>query len=481
MFQNYPEYAREVAQAFKHAPRNTKIRYYRRFVAFGAAVILAIAAFQVAGIAKAETLKQESLAVLASQGLSPDNVTVSNELVDDKTIRADAADDVRAAFTGQLNDRLQWAELDKNAVKVVDDNTTQVTIEMESGAVATVTLEKGDGGELSVTKADVAVTPQIQTDSADDGELKEKQVADEDIETAKSEFKRNIAKLDVSDICKALDVKQNDDGSYALDSDDAKDIAGKRIVALSGNMMALIPSGYTLQDVPEASDKPADDEKASDGSEGQGKQDGEPSESASAKTDGEFEKPAIDSTEIYQNELGDTITVKISSLNMNTSKKTGQDVAEVLMGAWVEATDSIISTSSQQYANDASKYEKEIFYLEDCGLWGYRASTKSHDDTRNITHIRFGFVDMENGVAVTVTYRGDRQIKQAADSAQKAPAMSPDEFNKLFSQAPDKSSVFGEVFQSELADTYHDMYKKDDEKASASASRSSETAFQTAI
>ena len=485
MFQNYPDYAREIATAFKHAPRNTKIRYYRGGVAILGIAALAVTGFNVAGIAKAETLKQESINALSSQAISADAVTVSNEDIQYDADSQNVDEDTKTVIINQLNEQIQASEIGKDDVKVVDDKTTQVKIEMESGVVATVTLEKSDTGAINVTKTDVVVDTQSQEKANTINEDNEEQKSAVEAETVKTELEQDIAKLDVSDICKALGIKQNDNGSYALDSDETKAAAEKRIAALGNNLMMIIPSEYTLQEIPEetaAASTESENESAAENAteDASDKVAEESNENTENKQDDEADQPQIETTEIYQNELGDTVTIKISSLNMNTTKKTGENVSEVLMNAWIEATDSIIEASSQQYASASAKYEKEIFYLNDCNLWGYKASTKSHDDTRNITHIRFGFVDVDNKVSVTVTYRSDRQIKASTDADKKEPSLTAEEFNKLFSQAPDKGSLFGEIFQTKLENAYHDIYKSDENEAGENVTWQKESAFQTA-
>ena len=493
MFQNYPEYAREIATAFKHAPRNTKIKYYRGFVAIAGIAALTVTGFNIAGVAKAETLKQEAINVLSSQSISAEAVTVSNEDIQYDPDSQGVDENTKTVIIEQLNDQIQSSEINKDNVKVVDENTTQVKIEMNSGATATVTLEKNNTGMLNVTKTDVVVDSQSQDNANSINEQADEKQAAETSDAVQTELEQNIAKLDISDICKALDIKQNENGSYAIDSEDAQKAAEKRIAALSANLMMIIPSDYSIQEVPEETKATSDtnentavsDEVKSDAaataSDDSATEANESEISATENKDAtEVDGSQIEKTEIYQNELGDTITIKISSLGMNTSKKTGAELAEVLMNAWIEATDSIISASSQQYANTSSKYEKEIFYLNDCNLWGYKASTKSHDDTRNISHIRFGFIDTDNKISVTVTYRSDRQIKESTDTNKKTPSLTSDEFNKLFSQAPDKASMFGEVFQTKLVNIYQDIYKKDEGEGTSTAMTTKESAFQTA-
>ena len=256
MFSNYPTYLKEIADAYKHAPHNTKVKF-NRMTAMVVATTLTLGTSCVTfDIAKAEGQKAEAIAVLNETPLSKEEVSVAvtdtnlSELLANTDMQTTIAEeDIKEVLSLEIANAIENLSPDNSTITIIDEKTTQIDIVVESGAAVSIVIVKDDEGHSTIQDISADInsdkTPAKKEEVIEHVAETKKQLEVSNQENYATEFKA----YNEQEVLTLLGWNAEE---HSKDADDVlanaiKDFLNDNTVVIDDAIMMLVPSGYELQ------------------------------------------------------------------------------------------------------------------------------------------------------------------------------------------------------------------------------------------
>lgn len=424
MFENYPSYGKEIAEAFKHMAPQKK----GRLALYGACGIgaVVIAASVIGGADHTIVQAEKQIAtgavsnVLADGGDDVRIDIVENEATPIATLFNDAQQQPSISSASETDALVKSAitddALEKAAVKIVDDSTTELIIDTSEGITITATVRKMEDGTAKVVKMEASLrNPDTGANTKD--ALKGAQITEQQASHA-----LELSKRTPDEIVSMLGYEKSTSESDVVSGID------KRIIALNQHVLFSLPDGFSAQE--RDSEQSSGSSSSSDAT-----NENATSNENAASSDKDPVLGLTEQTRTWKTSSGGILSVRSENLDSSMKSSNGKEIAEKMIQYWKETSSAVATGAGQSIADTG--YITQVFYEPSSGLWGYRGQVEFSDDARTVNYRRVVFIDENNDTLVSLSYRQD--IANADESSPSV--MDSDGLWKLFSAVPDEVSA----------------------------------------
>ena len=429
MFENYPTYAKQVLSAAKKMSADQKARHGKIGIASVATIALGGIVIMASGNAIAASQFDVAMSTL-KDGFADDsvNIEVETEETQQTTLLAEEAKPLsasdEAAVTQQIKDCISADKVIASDAKIIDGNTTEITVTTADGIPVKITLKKADG------------TYKIDSAKAmlDANAIRERKAAS-----------ANPISTDLQKEAYAAPLNEFNEDAFntiagvdpAASEEDKTSAYNEHVSTIAPEVMLSVPSGFSSQEV----EQPAEPEQAENTGEINEENVNEALDTAVEAIVGDealspAEKAKAERSSVKQyarswkNGNGSTISVRAENLGEAFSGMTGIDAITKMKGYWEETSSSVANGAGQTLKNPEEGYVTENFYDVASGMWGYWGHVVYTDGSRDIVYNRVVMIDEISDQMFTISYRND------SESSEESTAYTLVDFKNLVTHAP---------------------------------------------
>ena len=421
MFENYPMYARQVIKAAQNMSADQKARHGKVGIASVSTLMLGGIVMMASGNALAAAQIDVAMGVLKT-GFEDDSVSIEVESATEPAASLLAEEarplsaSTEAAVVQQVKDCISADKLVAAEAKIIDAETTEVTVTTADQIPVKVTLKKQTDGTYKIDSAKAVLDAKA---------IRERKAAAANPTSSEVQREAHAAPLTAFDESVFETVSGLEEGA----DDAAKDsLYTDHMSVIAPNVVLTVPAGFASQEVEQPAEQAEDaiDDIV----------DAAVNEAAGEKTLTEAEKAKAERSSVKQyarswkDGSGSTISVRAENLGDAFSSMTGLDAVTKMRGYWEETSGSVATGAGQELKNPEEGYVVEVFYDKASGMWGYWGHVVYTDGSRDIVYNRVVFIDEIADQMFTISYRNDSEVSSESK------AYTLDDFKKIITARP---------------------------------------------
>lgn len=422
MFENYPMYARQVIKAAQNMSADQKARHGKVGIASVSTIMLGGIVMMASGNALAAAQIDVAMGALKT-GFEDDTVSIEVESAAEPqaTLLADESRPLsastEAAVVQQVKDCISADKLVAAEAKIIDAETTEVTVTTADQIPVKVTLKKQADGTYKIDSAKAVLDAKA---------IKERKAAAANPMSSEVQREAHAAPLAAFDATAFETVS-----GIAADADEETKNSEytEHMSVIAPDVVLTVPSGFAAQEVEQPAEESSDDavDDIVDAAVNEAAGEDVLTEAEKAKAERSSVKQYARS---WKDGAGSTISVRAENLGDAFSSMSGVDAVTKMRGYWEETSSSVATGAGQELKNPEEGYVVEVFYDKTSGLWGYWGHVAYTDGSRDIVYNRVVLIDEISDQMFTISYRNDSEV----DTESKAYTL--EDFKKIITARP---------------------------------------------